>query len=646
MLTALDWIIIIVAMAGMFMIALSFKNAASRDLSSFFLGGRNLPWYIAGLSMVATTFAADTPLAVTEIVGKDGISGNWIWWNFLIGGMLTVFFFSRLWRRAEILTEVEFIELRYGGRPASWLRGFKGIYLGLFMNVLVIGWVNLAMATILEVFFGLSSESALYLCGIGMLIAGIYTSVSGLLGVAITDVIQFFLAMTGSILLAWLVIDSPEIGGLSGLAAKVPEGTLQYFPHFGDQGETDVLTISLGAFIAFFGFIWWASWYPGAEPGGGGYISQRMMSTRDEPSALKATLLFQIAHYCIRPWPWILVGLAAIHLYSVSDHITDATLRDRFIEARSNIPSQELWADEPMESWPKGWENDRTRIEKMAMTDPQLDHSIRYEKDTRFGYVLAMKDHLPSGWLGLMLVAFFSAYLSTISTQLNWGASYLVNDVYKRFMEPEAGDQKLIRASRVTTLLLMVAGLITSFFIESISGVWTFLMECGAGLGLVLILRWFWWRINVWSEITATVAPFVGYSIGHFILGWEFPNSFFFTVGLTTLSWLIVTLITPPEKDEVLDRFHARVRPGGWWGRRGSSGFKESRWMFLGWISSIVFTYNTLFLIGDLLLRSDGASIGRWITFLVSLSLMWISLRRMFRSPKWEGSPTTVEHDE
>ncbi len=454
-LAIIDWVIIGLYFFVALIIGLRYRGIGSRSLTDYFLGGRKMPWFVAGVSMVATTFAADTPLAVTELVAQNGISGNWLWWNMLLGGMLTTFFFARLWRRSGVLTEVELIELRYSGIQAAFLRGFKSVYLGLFMNVLIMGWVNLALMSILKVLFDIPDDQLLFYALGAMAITAVYSSISGLWGVAVTDVVQFVIAMTGCIILAIIVINSPEIGGISGLKSNLPPWALNFFPSISDFTPGDAatgLTITAGTFLAFIGFQWWASWYPGAEPGGGGYVAQRMMSTKNERDSVYATLLFQIAHYCLRPWPWILVGLASLVLYP------------------------ELGANEK-----------------------------------RLGFVMAMKDFLPAGLMGLLLVAFLAAYMSTISTQLNWGASYLVNDFYLRFFEPGASQKKLIKVSRIVTFLLMIIAVFATSQMNSISGVWQFIIECGAGLGLVLILRWYWWRINAWSEITATIAPFIGY---------------------------------------------------------------------------------------------------------------------------------------
>ena len=579
-LETIDWIIISSFLILSLYIGLKFKNKAGSRLANFFLGGRNLPWYIAGMSMVATTFAADTPLAVTELVAKNGISSNWIWWNFLIGGMLTTFFFANLWRRANVLTELELIELRYSGKPAAILRGFKSVYLGLFMNVLIIGWVNLAMVSIIQVFFDVDPSIAFwYTIGV-MIIAMIYSSLSGLLGVAITDTIQFVIAMIGCIILAVIVVNSDKIGGIEALKTKLPEGTLNFLPQIGGKEGTSLstLTISIGAFFSFAAIQWWARWYPGAEPGGGGYIAQRMMSTKNEKDAVFATLFFQIAHYCLRPWPWIIVGLCSLVLY------------------------------------------------------PELT-------DKKLGFVMAMKDFLPVGLKGLLFVAFLAAYMSTISTQLNWGASYLVNDLYKRFIKKsvnkestEQEEKHYVKVSKLSTILIMIIGAFVTTQINSISAVWEFIMECGAGLGLVLILRWYWWRINAWSEIAATISPFIGYIIGHYflidLLGNSFTENrgpFMFTVLFTTVAWLLTTFLTKPSEHTTLLSFYNLVKPDGNW-KPFKSGKTDNSNLFkllVCWISSITLTYSLLFFTGKLILLEYNQS----IMFLISAVISFFILR-------------------
>ncbi len=546
-LSPLDWAFIVAYMLLTIAVGLWFTQRAGKNLSAFILGGRNLSWYIAGISMVATTFAADTPLAVAELVGKNGISGNWLWWNMLAGGMLTTFFFAKLWRRAGVLTEAELIELRYSGREAAFLRGFKAVYLGLFMNMLIIGWVNVAMISIFIGFFDLSYSDALLYTGVLMAFTAVYSSLSGLLGVAMTDALQFVIAMTGCIILAFLTVNSPEIGGMANLQSRLPEWSMQFFPTIGNSAADigSALGISIGTFFAYVGVQWWACWYPGAEPGGGGYVAQRMMSVRNEREAVYATLLFQVAHYCIRPWPWIIVALCAMVLY------------------------------------------------------PDL-------ADKKMGYIMAMKQFLPNGLRGMLLVAFLAAYMSTISTQLNWGAGYLTNDLYHRFIKPQATDAQLVAAARIATILLMALGLSVSVFMNSISGVWSFLMECGAGLGLVLILRWYWWRINAWSEITATIAPFIAFALSKYVWQIQFPNSFFLTVGLTTVAWLAATFLTAPTNANVLRRFYEQVQPGGWWQpvrqTLATPGPTPSLLPNLvAWISGVLMTYSVLFASGKCL---------------------------------------------
>jgi Na+/proline symporter len=558
-----DWAIIAAFLIFSLLIGLYFRNRASKSLLSFFLGDRNIPWLIAGISMVATTFAADTPLAVTELVGQSGISGNWLWWSFLAGGMLTTFFFAKLWRRSGVLTEIELIELRYGGKPAAILRGFKAVYLGLVMNVLIIGWVNLAMITIIQEFFGLDIATTYQVLAAAMALGAVYTSLSGIWGVAVTDVVQFCFAIIGTIVLAIVVLNSPSVGGISGLKASLPESTFQFFPSFSNEGQGGkTLAISAGAFLAYIGIQWWGSWYPGQEPGGGGYVAQRMMSTKTEKGAVYATLLFQIAHYCLRPWPWILVALACLVLY------------------------------------------------------PQLEGGA-----LRIGYVWAMRDFLPVGLKGVLLASFLGAYLSTISTQLNWGAGYLVNDVYKRFIAPDASDKKFVAASRIVTLGLMAAGLAITGLMDSISGVWTFIIECGAGLGLVLILRWYWWRINAWSEISATIAPFVAFAFSRFVMDWEFPDSYFFTVTFTTVVWLVVTFATQPESRATLEKFYRQVRPDGNWSiitDRKENNQNNLRHLAVCWLSSIAMTYSVLFATGKFIF-------GEWTEAFIFLGVAILS---------------------
>ncbi len=588
MLDTIDWIIIAAYLLLSLYIGLRYKNQAGKNLSEFFLGGRNMPWFVAGISMVATTFAADTPLWVTEVIAQHGISGNWLWWNMLIGGMLTTFFFAKLWRRANILTELEFIELRYSGKPARFLRGFKAVYMGLLLNVVIIGWVNYAMMTILEVFFGIApfnsaipffdNEIIWYLIA-AMVIVVFYSSLSGLKGVAITDTIQFVIAMGGCIIMAVFVLNEPEIGGMSGLKGKLPAWRFSFFPVLGDAVKSEgTFSISLASFLTFALVQWWASWYPGAEPGGGGYVAQRMMSTKSEGGSVLATLLFQVAHYCLRPWPWILVGLCALVLY------------------------------------------------------PDLSQA-----ESGKGFVLIMRDVLPVGLKGLLLVAFLSAYMSTISTQLNWGASFLTNDLYKRFIYPEEkfrstqqSDTHYVLVARLFTLAIMLVAVYVTSQIETIDAAAKFLIQAGAGLGLVLILRWFWWRINAWSEIAASIAPLIGYYFFNSVVELEYPYNFLATTLFTTITWLAVTFLTNPEPKKLLHSFYKRVRPGGWWSEYHIKG-EESyfRQLIVSWFFALITTYSLLFVMGYLIF-AEWSSLFLWL-FIGTIGglLFWRSVRKI-----------------
>jgi solute:Na+ symporter, SSS family len=552
-LAPLDWIIIGAYFAASAAIGVWYSSRGGRSVSDFFLSGRSLPWWLAGTSMVATTFAADTPLAVAGLVARNGIAGNWIWWSAAFGSMLTVFFFARLWRRAGILTDVEFAELRYSGRPAALLRGFRALYLGIPINCVIMGWVNLAMAKILAVTLGWDRLTAVLL---SLAITGIYSALSGLWGVVVTDFFQFVFAMSGTIALAWFALQLPEIGGLDGLIAQVPPGTLAFTPFVGGAVADRVVglvALPLASFLTYVCVQWWATWYPGQEPGGGGYVAQRMMSAKDERHSFFATLWFTIAHYCVRPWPWILVGLASTVLY------------------------------------------------------PGID-------DKEAGYVMVMRDHLPIGWRGLLLGAFFAAYMSTISTQLNWGTSYVVNDFYRRFVRTAAAERHYVWIARVTTLLLMVLSAIVTFYLESIRRAWEVVLESGAGIGLVLILRWYWWRINAWSEIAAMIAAAVGYGALTAFTPLVFPYTLLVVVAWTTVCWLVVTYLTSPEPDSHLIAFYKRAQPDGpGWKRiaaaAGGPPPGTIGGLLLDWVAGVALVYAVLFGIGEALLGSVASSL-------------------------------------
>lgn len=560
----IDWAIIGSFILLSLGISWRYKKLGESGLEGFFLGGRNMPWYLAGLSMVATTFAADTPLAVTELVAQGGIAKNWLWWNLLTGGLLTTIFFARLWRKSGVLTEVEFIDLRYSGVGARFLRGFKSIYLGLFINAMIIGWVNQAFITLLQVFFDIPADQVLWYVAGAMIFIMFYSGLAGLKGIAVTDAFQFTLAMIGCIVLAVIVVQSDQIGGVEGLKEKLPAEAFNFFPNVGSTGIVKGFGMTLATAFTYIGVLWWSCWYPGAEPGGGGYIAQRMMATKDEKSSVYATLFFQIGHYCLRPWPWIFVALCALVLY------------------------------------------------------PDLGPA-----EQKFGYVMAMKEFLPAGLKGLLLVAFLGAYMSTISTQLNWGASYLVNDLWNPFLKSENSPIKDITASRIATVVLGIFGVYITSLIETITGVWEFIFQCGAGLGLVLIIRWFWHKVNVWAEISATLTPFVVYGIiywmrSNFEVGkdsdtlaeltqniwyYDFGNTVLLSVAITTVVWVVIAFTTPQTEPEKLKSFFQKVRPAGNWGQFGVADNSNVLSLIIAWVSAVVMVYSVLFCTGKLLLH-------------------------------------------
>ncbi|OLB60728.1 MAG: sodium:proline symporter [Acidobacteria bacterium 13_2_20CM_2_66_4] len=512
-LTFTDWLVIAAYFALNLAIGLYYARRARGSTTEFFLSGRDVPWWLAGTSMVATTFAADTPLVVTGMVARYGIAGNWLWWNMAASGMLTVFVYARLWRRAGVMTDVEFAELRYAGRPAAFLRAFRALYLGIPINCIIIGWVNLAMMKILQVTLGLDATRALWALLAMLFFTAFYTTLAGLWGVLVTDLVQFVLKMGMVIALAWYAVRA--VGGLSALESKVTAldaasgagSRLAFFP------STDSAWMPAITLFVYLGVNWWASWYPGAEPGGGGYVAQRIFSARNERHGLFATLWFNIAHYAVRPWPWILTALVSLVLYP--------TLADK--------------------------ESGYVR----TLMDPQV---------------------FPPALRGVMLAAFAAAYMSTIGTQLNWGASYVVNDVYRRFLRRSRSEREYIVASQAVTLGLMIVSIYVTLHLASIEQAWKLLIVTGAGTGTVLLLRWFWWRINAWSEVSAmAVAAAVSLYL-QIVLKWDSdrPRDFAYimliTVGITTIAWLAVTWLTLPEPRATLVAFYERVRPypRGW----------------------------------------------------------------------------------
>ncbi len=622
----LDWIVIGLYFLFSLGIAAYFSKRAGKNTNEFFLSGRNLPWWLAGTAMVATTFAADTPLAVTELIARNGIAGNWLWWNLAIGAMLTVFFFAKLWRRSGIMTDCEFVELRYSGKPAAALRGFRAVYLGLFMNAIVMGWVHKAMEKIFHVV--LPGMDAFLLVIMAAALIAVYASASGLLGTARTDSFQFFFAMTGCIILAFIVIRLPQIGGAVQLKAKLAPEVLDFFPKVGKVGvggvTGGVLALSAGAFFAHIGLQWWSSWYPGADPGGGGYIAQRMMSAKNEKHSLFATLWFTIAHYTVRPWPWIIVALVALVIFPRAEN-TDVLRQENpalYQQVETVYRDQSLLQDSnPAYQTPE--------FKLMYETyENTVDPGVMYPK--------LMMRFLPPGLLGLLIATFLAAYMSTIAAQLNWGTSYLINDFYRRFMRKKADEKHYVLVSRVAIILMMIVSLlITKFVLTTVSGAWEFIINASAGIGAVLILRWFWWRINAWSEITAMIAPLIIYPIAHWGFGLKSPITLYPIVIGTTLVWLLVTYLTAPEKEEHLIRFYRKVHPGGrGWKKiaaqlpdvKSDTGFGRS---LVNWICGVVLVYASLFGVGKLLFAEYLLALLYFVLVAISATVIYINLNRV-----------------
>ena len=516
-LATIDWIIILLFFAVSLGIGIYVSKTSGKSANDFFLSGRNMPWWLLGLSMVATTFSTDTPNLVTDIVRTNGVSGNWVWWAFLITGLLTVFVYAKLWRKSNVNTDLEFYELRYGGKPARFLRQFRSIYLGVIFNVITMSAVTLAAIKIGGVMLGLEPWQTVITAG---LVTVTFSAIGGFKGVVYTDVVLFFVAMGGAIGAAYYLVNMPEVGGMQALLANENvAGKINILPDFGDREALITLLIIPLAVQ------WWSSWYPGAEPGGGGYIAQRMLAAKDENHAIGATFFFNIMHYALRPWPWILVALASLVVFPDLESI------------------QVAFPD---------------------ITPDKLGHDLAYP---------AMLTKLPTGLLGLVLASLISAYMSTISTQLNWGSSYIVFDFYKTQINPEASQKRLVAVGRISTVVLMVLSTLLALLLQNAMQLFNLLLVFGAGTGLIFILRWFWWRINAWSEITAMVASGVVSllitipSIKTFLfgLGGLFPSwaEFPFVVFITTGLWLLVTFITPSEDSEVLRSFYKKTQPGG-----------------------------------------------------------------------------------
>ncbi len=570
-LTTLDWIIVIVSISICFLPPLILSRRAGKNTAEFFTSGRAAPWWLIGISMVATTFSTDTPNLVTNIVRNNGVAGNWVWWAFLLTGMMTVFFYARLWRRSRVLTDLEFYELRYSGKPASFVRGFRAIYLGLFFNCVIMASVNLAAAKIANVILGWPMARTLIICSI---INVTFAALAGLWGVLVVDLIQFGIAMTGAFSAAIFALKQPEIGGLSGLFSKLDARAIGLLPDFGNW------TIALSIFIIPVVVQWWSVWYPGAEPGGGSYIAQRMLAARSEKDALSGTLFFNFAHYALRPWPWILVALCSFIIYPELSDIQKA------------FPG----------------------------VDPRLiGNDMAYPAMLRF---------LPSGFLGIMVAGLLAAYVSTLVTHLNWGSSYVVHDFYRRFIRPGADEKHYVTAGRIMTVILMVLASLLTFVLESAKASFDLMLSIGAGTGLIYLLRWFWWRINAWSEIAAMASSFT-VAVFFFLrgkTGHPVPQhiSLLVTIAFTTVTWLVVTYLTRPVDRDKLVSFYRLVRPAGpgWKKIRLESGLEGSpdslTLSFAGWVTGCIFVYSALF--------GTGAYIyGRWplaafwtVLFLVS----------------------------
>ncbi|MEO0470695.1 MAG: sodium:solute symporter family protein [Bacteroidota bacterium] len=600
----LDWGII----AAFFIVSLAIGAWVSRQAGSsaaeFFLSGRNMPWWLLGISMVATTFSADTPNLVTDIVRQNGVSGNWAWWAFLLTGMLTVFVYAKLWRRSGVLTDLEFYELRYSGKPAAFVRGFRAIYLGVFFNVIIMATVCLAAIKIGGAMLGLDPWITI------VLVAGvtvIYSSLGGLRGVLFTDFFQFILAMIGSIWATFVIIDLPEVESLNRLLSH-PEVNplLNILPDFNDTSQLIPLLILPLAVQ------WWSVWYPGAEPGGGGYIAQRMLSAKSETHAIGATLLFNASHYALRPWPWILIALASVvlfpmkispdtndtisisadakaflienvraqHFSLLEQGIAEAAAREKnadrsgdyqrlaqLVDQHQNHPEIQSLAylffeKNHKEGKIEQWTNplDEEKLVHLHLANPQVGID-KIGQDIAYPTMLR---RLPVGLIGLVLASLIAAVMSTISTHLNWGSSYVVNDFYQRFVKPNAKDKELVAVGRISTVVLMLFSALLALFLSNALQAFNILLQIGAGTGLIFILRWFWWRINAWSEISAMVVSF-GIALFFEFSGVALAGHWKLVIGvaITTIAWVLVTLITQPTDDQTLRSFYRRIKPAG-----------------------------------------------------------------------------------
>jgi Na+/proline symporter len=584
--TFLDWVIVVVSIVVSFLPAVFLMRRAGRNTAEFFTSGRSAPWWLIGVSMVATTFSTDTPNLVTNMVREKGVADNWLWWSFLLTGMATVFFYARMWRRSGVLTDLEFYEIRYSGKAASFVRGFRSIYLGLFFNCVIMASVNLAAAKIANVVLGWPMGKTLLICAF---LNVAFAATSGLWGVLVTDFIQFGIAMTGSFAAAYFALKQPEVGGLSGLFHRIDPKTLSFLPDFSDWG------LALSVLIIPITIQWWSVWYPGAEPGGGSYIAQRMLASKSERDALAGTLFFNCAHYALRPWPWIIVALSSMLVFP--------------------------------------------QLSDIARAFPYVDRSL-------IGHDMAypaMLKFLPVGFLGLMIAGMLAAYVSTLSTHLNWGTSYLVHDFYRRFIRPGRDERHYVAVGRLVTALLMVAAAFLTLVLDTARQTFDLLLSVGAGTGLIYLLRWFWWRINAWSEVAAmassflvAVAFFVAGKSGHAVAT---HVSLVITIAVTTLVWLAATYATNPTDRATLVSFYKLVRPAGpgWSSIRAETGVGSSPdslpQAFLGWMLGCVFVYAALFGTGSVLYGRTGLA-AMWIVLFVASGAGLIRLLRRL----WSGS--------
>ena len=566
-----DWLIVALSLLICFVPALFLGRRAGRSTSEFFVSGRAVPWWLAGLSMVATTFSSDTPNLVTDIVRRNGVAGNWVWWAFVLTGVSTVFFYARLWRRSGVMTDLEFYEVRYSGRPARAVRGFRAVYLGLFFNCIIMATVNLAACKIAGVLFGLERWQTLL--GVGALNV-VFAAHSGLWGVLVIDMIQFFIKMSAVIAAAYFAVNAPEVGGLDALIARLsatpgPGGInyLDVLPDFSNHWD-----VAVAVFIMPVAVQWWAVWYPGAEPGGGSYVAQRMLASKSERDALGAVLFFNVAHYVLRPWPWILVALASIVVYPELSDLQRA----------------------------------------LPHVDPTLiGHDIAYP---------AMLKYLPTGFIGLMVGGLIAANSSTILTHLNWGASYLVHDFYRQFIKSDASERHYVTAARLVTLLLFVCSSATVYLLDTAKEAFDVILQIGAGTGLLYLVRWFWWRVNAWSEIVAMVSSF-GFSLILLILarnGVVFTThaALLMTVGVTTVCWLLAAYLAPQTDPDVLVAFYRKVRPfgPGWAPVRARAGAlpadehaaENIPMALLGWFAGCTAIWSSLFAVGNFLYGRTG----------------------------------------